>query len=88
MLKKLLNNLDAAVAETNRIDDEWEKDPENKALEAEWNRAYKAEYEAHQAFTKALVDASQGRLTRENVRALYFTKHEELKNLIERMQTA
>lgn len=88
MLKELLKKLDAAVETTNKLDDKWSEEPENKALEAEWNRAYKAEYEAHKAFSKALVEASQDRLTDREVRALYFTRHEELKALIDRLEVA
>lgn len=59
MLKELLRKLDEAVAQTNKLDDKWSEEPENKDLETAWNLAYKAEYEAHKAFSKALVEASQ-----------------------------
>lgn len=88
MLKKLLRRLDNAVAQTNRLDDKWSADPHNKGLEKAWNMAYKSEYEAHKAFSKALIEASGGRLTSENVRALYFTRHDELKALIDRLEVA
>ena len=41
-MKELLEKINAAELEANRIDKLWEADPDNAELEAQWDAAYKS----------------------------------------------
>lgn len=52
-MKEIVKRLEKAIAESNRIDSEYEKNPESAELEKAFDDAYEAEY----AIRKELADA-------------------------------
>ena len=54
-MKELLKALQAAEEKANEIDRAWEADPENEALETAFDKAYAAEYKAHEALANEIV---------------------------------
>jgi uncharacterized protein YqgV (UPF0045/DUF77 family) len=58
-MKTLLKNLQDAIEIMNAVDDRWEAEPENEAIEVEWQKCYEAEYEARAALASAITRLTQ-----------------------------
>lgn len=54
-MKEIVKRLEKAIAESNRIDSEWENNPESTELEKAWNDAYKTEYEIRKELASAIM---------------------------------
>lgn len=55
-MKEIVKRLEKAIAESNRIDSEYEKNPESAELEKAFDDAYKAEYEIRKELANAIVE--------------------------------
>lgn len=55
-MKEIVKRLEKAIAESNKIDSEWENNPESTELEKAWDDAYKAEYEIRKELANAIVE--------------------------------
>lgn len=55
-MKDIVKRLEKAIAESNRIDGEYEKNPESAELEKAWNDAYKTEYEIRKELANAIIE--------------------------------
>lgn len=77
MLKELIDKMEALEAESDKLDDLLENDPENKDIEAEWERAYNASFEAHSKVVDYIVELIG--VDEKIARAMIATKREELK---------
>ena len=69
MLEKLLKNLEAAEAESNRMDSVYEEDPENREIEMAWLEAYNAAHDAHEALVKYLLETMKANGMKDITRA-------------------
>jgi hypothetical protein len=54
-MKEIVKRLEKAIAESNRIDSEYEKNPESAELEKAFDDAYKAEYEIRKELATAIM---------------------------------
>jgi hypothetical protein len=54
-MKEIVKRLEKAIAESNRIDSEYEKNPESAELEKAFDDAYKAEYEIRKELANAII---------------------------------
>ena len=54
-MKEIVKRLEKAIAESTRIDSEYEKNPESAELEKAFDDAYKAEYEIRKELANAIV---------------------------------
>lgn len=55
-MKDIVKRLEKAIAESNRIDGEYEKNPESAELEKAFDDAYKAEYEIRKELANAIAE--------------------------------
>lgn len=55
-MKEIVKRLEKAIAESNRIDSEYEKNPESADLEKAFDDAYKAEYAIRKELANAIVE--------------------------------
>lgn len=55
-MKEIVKRLEKAIAESNRIDGEYEKNPESAELEKAFDDAYKAEYAIRKELANAIVE--------------------------------
>lgn len=55
-MKEIVKRLEKAIAESNRIDSEYEKNPESAELEKAFDDAYKAEYAIRKELANAIVE--------------------------------
>ena len=55
-MKEIVKRLEKAIAESNRIDDEFEKNPESAELEKAFDDAYEAEYAIRKELANAIVE--------------------------------
>jgi hypothetical protein len=82
MLKELIEKMEILEAESDRLDDLLENDPENKDIEADWGRAYNASFEAHSKVVDYIVKLIG--VDEKIARAMIATKREELKAIAEK----
>lgn len=54
-MKEIVKRLEEAIAESNRIDSEYEKNPESAELEKAFDDAYKAEYAIRKELASAIM---------------------------------
>lgn len=54
-MKELLKRLEKAIERSNAADEQWEKEPENKEAEREFDRAYKAEHKIREGLAAEIV---------------------------------
>ena len=59
-IKEMFAELEAAEANMNVIDEMFDNDPENEAIENAWNRAYEKEFEAFTNVVNEIVTISNG----------------------------
>ena len=55
-MKEIVKRLEKAIAESNRIDSEYEKNPESAELEKAFDDAYKAEYEIRKELANSIIE--------------------------------
>ena len=55
-MKEIAKRLEKAIAESNRIDSEYEKNPESAELEKAFDDAYEAEYAIRKELANAIVE--------------------------------
>ena len=55
-MKEIVKRLEKAIAESNRIDREYEKNPESTELEKAFDDAYKAEYAIRKELANAIIE--------------------------------
>lgn len=55
-MKEILNRLEKAIERGNAADEAWEKNPESKEAEKEFDEAYKAEQEIRKELARAIAD--------------------------------
>lgn len=55
-MKEIVKRLEKAIAESNRIDSEYEKNPESAELEKAFDDAYEAEYAIRKELANAIVE--------------------------------
>ena len=55
-MKEIVKRLEKAIAESNRIDSEYEKSPESAELEKAFDDAYEAEYAIRKELANAIVE--------------------------------
>ena len=84
-IKDLLAALEAAEKKSNEIDEAWEKDPNNQALEAAWIVAYKAETKANAELVASIIRVTNGIINEKEARAIVLGKREALKELLSRV---
>ena len=81
-LKELFNQLESAEAETIRLDYLVEENPENEAIEAEWDTAYKKEYDIKMSLANYIVTFTSGKIDLKTAHTMIISKREQLKTLI------
>ena len=81
-LKELFNQLESAEAETIRLDSLVEENPENEAIEAEWDEAYKKEYDIKMLLASHIVEMTSGKIDLKTANMMILSKREQLKTLI------
>lgn len=54
-MKELLKRLEQAIERANAADEQWEKTPNDKECEREFDRAYKAEYKIREELAAEIV---------------------------------
>lgn len=81
-LKTLFNQLESAEAETLRLDSLIEENPENEAIEAEWDEAYKKEYDIKMLLVSHIVEMTSGKIDLKTANMMILSKREQLKTLI------
>lgn len=81
-LKTLFNQLESAEAETLRLDSLVEENPENEAIEAEWDKAYKKEYDVKMLLASHIVEMTNGKIDFKTANMMILSKREQLKTLI------
>lgn len=81
-LKALFSQLEAAEAETLRLDSLIEKEPENEAIEAEWDSAYKKEYDIKMSLVSHIVEITSGKIDLKTAHTMIMSRREQLKTLI------
>ena len=81
-LKELFNQLESAEAETLRLDSLVEEQPENEALEAEWDSAYKKEYDIKMLLANHIVEMTSGKIDLKTANMMILSRREQLKTLI------
>ena len=81
-LKALFNQLEVAEAETLRLDSLIEENPENEAIEAEWDEAYKKEYDVKMSLASHIVEMTSGKIDMKTANMMILSKREQLKTLI------
>lgn len=82
-LKNLLKKYQTAAEAEARADAMLLADPENEALEAAWNAAYKVESAAFTELSIALANFTGGHLSPKDTRRLLLTKFDKVAELIE-----
>lgn len=82
ILKELFNKLELAEAETNRLDSLVEENPEDEALEVEWDIAYQKEYDIKISLANHIVLLTSGKIDLKTANAMIQIKRDQLKNLI------
>ena len=85
-MKKALEALKKAEAETNRIDRLFDESPEDEAVEAAWMEAYKKEHEAARRLALEIVKATFGAIDEKTANRMIVVKRHELESLISRME--
>lgn len=80
-MKELLEKLNAAELEANRIDELWEADPDNAELEAQWDAAYKTEDAAFAKVVSELVKITSGQIDRSTAASMLRRKRAEVEKL-------
>lgn len=55
-MKEIVKRLEKAIAESNKIDSEWELNPESTELEKAWDEAYKTEYAIRKELASAIMN--------------------------------
>ena len=81
-LKELFNQLESAEAETLRLDSLIEENPENEAIEAEWDTAYKKEYDIKMSLVSHIVEMTSGKIDLKTAHTMIMSRREQLKTLI------
>ena len=81
-LKALFNQLESAEAETFRLDSLIEENPENEAIEAEWDTTYKKEYNIKMSLASHIVEMTSGKIDLKTANMMILSKREQLKTLI------
>lgn len=81
-LKELFNQLESAEAETLRLDSLIEENPENEAIEVEWDEAYKKEYDIKMLLASHIVEMTSGKIDLKTANMMILSKREQLKTLI------
>lgn len=81
-LKALFNQLESAEAETLRLDSLIEENPENEAIEAEWDTAYKKEYDIKMLLANHIVTFTSGKIDIKTAHTMIMSRREHLKALI------
>ena len=81
-IKTLLENLEAAEAKSDMIDEAWENDYSNEELEKAWNEAYKAENEAFNKVVSEIVTMTAGMIDEKTAGLMLRAKRAELKALV------
>ena len=81
-LKALFNQLESAEAETLRLDSLIEENPEDEAIEAEWDEAYKKEYDIKMLLASHIVEMTSGKIDLKTANMMILSKREQLKTLI------
>lgn len=80
--KALFNQLESAEAETLRLDSLVEENPENEAIEAEWDEAYKKEYNVKMLLVNHIVEMTSGKIDLKTANIMILSKREQLKTLV------
>ena len=81
-LKALFNQLESAEAETLRLDSLVEENPENESIEAEWDEAYKKEYNVKMSLASHIVKITSGKIDLKTANMMIMSKREQLKILV------
>lgn len=81
-LKELFNQLESAEEETLLLDSLIEENPENEAIEAEWDTAYKKEYDIKMSLANHIVEMTSGKIDLKTANMMILSKREQLKTLI------
>lgn len=84
-IKEMFAELEAAEANMNVIDEMFDNDPENEAIENAWNRAYEKEFEAFTNVVNEIVTISNSMIDNKTAAMMLRAKRNELKNLISRI---
>lgn len=84
-IKEMFKEYKEAEARASIIDEAWENDYENEALEAEWIEAYKAEHEALQKLIAEVGDLTNGLIDSKTARAMIVGHRDEFEKLIDRI---
>lgn len=80
-MKELLEKLNAAELEANRIDELWVADPDNAELEAQWDAAYKTEGAVFANVVCEIVKITSGQIDRSTAASMLRNKRAELEKL-------
>lgn len=85
-MKQMLAELKAAEEATNKVDKQWDAEPENEALAAEWREAYKREMDAYFALREEIGRVTGGKISPKDAGLMIRAKRAELEALIARME--
>ena len=81
-IRTILKHLELAEHILDTLDEEYAKNPENEALEAEWASAFKKERELHDKLEAAIVEITGGKIDRKVAHGLVGKHREALKDLL------
>lgn len=84
-IKTLFTNYEVAEERANKADEAWNNEPENEELEAEFDRAYEAEYNAFEKLVNAISKFTNNQIDTKTAGLMVRTKRNELKAIIEKI---
>jgi hypothetical protein len=81
-MKNLFEAYEAAKQESDAIDAKLEAEPENEAIEAEFDAAYKKYFDSFMKLSSAIVRFSNNKIDEKTARLLINTKYDAIKELL------
>lgn len=68
----------------NKADAAYQAQPENAEAEADFDKAYKAEFQAMEELLNGVIALTNGQIDTETAKKMLFTKRAELKKILEK----
>ena len=81
----LLHDLEVQERYTDKIEAEWEQEPENEQLEKAFDEAYREQFKTFEMLAEAICDITHGQIDGKTARAMINGKREELRNLLKKI---
>lgn len=83
-LLKKLEKFEELETAANKADEAYQEEPENAAVEAAFDKAYKEEFQAMEELLNGIVEITNGQIDTETAKKMLFTKRAELKKILEK----